>query len=65
MRICIRVFAKVVMTILSDTESRIIRLYYFYGYLEREIGEMMGLHRRKVSRIKKKAILKLREIMQN
>ena len=57
--------AKVVIIILSNREYEIIYLYYFYGYLEREIAVMLGIHRTTVNRIKKRALGKLREILQN
>lgn len=57
--------AKVVIQILNSREYEIIYLYYFYGYLEREIAEMLGIHRTTVNRIKQRALGKLREILQN
>jgi len=61
----IRTSAKVVIQILNSREYEIIYLYYFYGYLEREIAEMLGIHRTTVNRIKQRALGKLREILQN
>lgn len=54
-----------VIQILNSREYEIIYLYYFYGYLEREIAEMLGIHRTTVNRIKQRALGKLREILQN
>jgi DNA-directed RNA polymerase specialized sigma subunit len=50
---------------LSSRELEIIRLYFWHGYIEREIGEMLGLHRVTINRIKNGALLKLRAIIQN
>gem|GEM_PF-6898373 len=57
--------AKVVIQILNSREYEIIYLYYFCGYLEREIAEMLNLHQSTINRIKRNALDKLREILKN
>jgi RNA polymerase sigma factor (sigma-70 family) len=61
----IRTSAKVVIQILNSREYEIIYLYYFYGYLEREIAGMLNLHQSTINRIKRNALDKLREILKN
>ena len=54
-----------VIQILNSREYEIIYLYYFYGYLEREIAGMLNLHQSTINRIKRNALDKLREILKN
>ena len=51
--------------VLNEREYEIIYLYYFYGYVEREIAEMLNLHQSTINRIKRNALDKLREILKN
>ena len=51
--------------VLNEREYEIIYLYYFYGYLEREIAGMLNLHQSTINRIKRNALDKLREILKN
>ena len=57
--------ARAVIQILNSREYEIIYLYYFYGYVEREIAEMLNLHQSTINRIKRNALDKLREILKN
>jgi len=43
----------------------IIYLYYDYGYTQKEIGELMGISQQLVSRIKIKAINRMRKHILN
>ena len=51
--------------VLNEREYEIIYLYYFYGYLEKEIAGMLNLHQSTINRIKRNALDKLREILKN
>ncbi len=46
---------------LTGRDGLIIRLYFDYGYREREIGEMMKISQGRVNQIKRRALEKLRE----
>ena len=49
---------------LDERERAIIKMYYFDGYGQREIGEHLDLTQTAVSRILKKSHEKLRQLMQ-
>ena len=52
------------MEILSIREYRIIKLYFYYGYVEREIAVMLELNQSTVNRLKHNALGKLRVYLQ-
>ncbi len=56
-----RVFLKEVLSKLPERERRIIIMRYFRGKTQSEIAETIGVSQVQVSRIEKKALIKLRE----
>ena len=49
---------------LNDRESQVIRLRYFHGLTQERVSKVLAVSQVQVSRIEKKALLNLRELLQ-
>lgn len=59
-----KLFIKESLKVLSERERKIITLRYFNGRTQSEIAAVMGVSQVQISRLEKKALLKMREILE-
>lgn len=54
-----------IMYVLTDREKRILQCTYFDNMSQKETGELLGISQMHVSRLQRRALLKLREAIQS
>ena len=58
-----RIALRQAITALPDREGMVIRLRYFHGLTQDRVARVLGVSQVQISRIEKKALGKLRELM--